>query len=710
MNDELTPDRSIPLPLKRRIDGICDDFEMAWKRGETPALESFADRVEPAERPRLLRELIPIEVHYRRSRGEPIATELILADHPDLRDELQAVLDPVRETDERDRHFQLTSTRSAAGANGQAAKLRLRCPDCHNAIELVPDTPLEEIHCPSCGSTFSLLSGCVDTRDASEPRRLGQFELVERVGTGSFGTVWKARDTVLDRMVAIKIPRKAQLSVDEAEKFIREARSAAQLRHPNIVSVHEVGRGDGSIYIVSDFVHGVPLSEVLADRRLGKPEAVNLAIKIADALHHAHEAGVIHRDLKPSNIMIDDAGEPHLMDFGLAKREAAEATLTLDGVVLGTPAYMSPEQARGEGRDVDRRTDIYSLGTVLFQLLTGELPFRGTARMLLHKVINDEAPSPRSIDASVPKDLETICLKCLQKEPAGRYANAKEIAIDLNRFLRHEPINASAVGRREKLWRWCKRRPAVAAFTGTLLLLLVVFAAAASVPAVHDAQKEYEVTRPKVQLFVLQAHRSEIPSPTSIAEDDWLQARFTNGTPRHAVSVKLEYNGKIVSIQSGTIGADRTASIDILVPNPLLPEDWTPVAPGRLDVIMAHGGQVTRQTLQLGEGPRLLIKSLEVHEGSYMYFAIRGVPANEDVNVTLRYDSESGVREQTWNIGRTDGSNRLDEANSKLLAPKWITSIANEDGIDVSIDVGDVHRRYKVCLKKAEPARTISPG
>jgi hypothetical protein len=625
MIDELTPDAAIPLELKRQVDGICDDFENAWKRGETPSLELFASRVKPPQRPRLLRELIAIELHYRRSRGEP-------------------------------------------------------------------------------SSTYSLVSDHLDTHDARAPSRLGRFELIERVGTGSFGTVWKARDTELDRTVAVKIPRKGQLSAEETEKFIREARSAAQLRHPNIVSVHEVGRDNGSIYIVSDFVDGAPLSAVLADQQLSKEDAVIVAIKIAHALEHAHEASVIHRDLTPSNIMIDEAGEPQLMDFGLAKREAGETTVTLAGTVLGTPAYMSPEQARGDAHAVDRRTDVYSLGVVLFQMLTGELPFRGSAHTLLHKVLNEDAPSPRRLDASIPKDLETICLKCLQKEPARRYSSAKAVADDLNRYLRAERIIARPVGQAEKLWRWCKRQPAVAA----LLLLLFVSAVAGFVPAVREAQKEYESTQVKMQLFALPAHRTQEPSPTGVTEDGWLQARFTNGRPGQAVSVKLEHNGNIVNVQSGTIGADGQASLDILVPNRLLPEQWTPVEPGLIDVIMAYGGQVTRQTLELREGPRLLIKSLEVREGDYMYFAIRGVAEFEDVKVTLRYDSEGGVREQTRTIGRTDGSNRLDEANSKLIAPKWITSIADEDGIDVNINVGDDHRAYKVLLKKWQPASGLS--
>jgi serine/threonine protein kinase len=233
--------------------------------------------------------------------------------------------------------------------------------------------------------------------------------------------VWKARDKELDRTVAIKIPRQGGMTAEEQEKFFREARAAAQLRHPRIVSVHEVGRDGDSVYIVSDFVRGVTLGDWLTGQQLTSREAAALCAKIADALHHAHEQGVIHRDLKPANIMMDYDGEPHLMDFGLARREAGEVTMTTDGQVLGTPAYMSPEQAEGEAHRADRRSDVYSLGVILFQLLTGELPFRGNARMLIKQVIHDDPPTPRKLNANISKDLETITLKCLEKDPNRRF-------------------------------------------------------------------------------------------------------------------------------------------------------------------------------------------------------------------------------------------------------------------------------------------------
>jgi hypothetical protein len=374
--------------------------------------------------------------------------------------------------------------------------MHIACPYCQNSIEVESISTAKDIVCEACGSTFRLESA--STTAWSPPngnRKLGKFELLDQVGFGAFGTVFKARDPELDRIVAIKVPRSGNLATGEdLHRFLREARSVARLRHPSIVPVYEVGQADSLPYLVSEFVQGMTLADLMTARRLPPERTATLLAEVADALQYAHDQGVIHRDVKPSNILLDNDNHPHLMDFGLAKREAGEVSVTLEGQVLGTPAYMSPEQASGEAHHVDGRSDIYSLGVILYQLLTGELPFKGNQRALLHQVQHEDPPPPRRLAKDIPADLETICQKAMARERERRYATARALAEDLRRFLGGEPILARPPRAWARALRWLKRnRTAVAGVAAGMalgaLLIAVVYLSRREKPIAQPSER-----------------------------------------------------------------------------------------------------------------------------------------------------------------------------------------------------------------------------
>ncbi len=309
----------------------------------------------------------------------------------------------------------------------------------------------------------------------SEPSvgKIAHYDLKEKLGEGGFGIVYRAWDTKLSRWVALKVPRFLMLEQKKLRRFRQEAQSAARLQHPNIVAIFEEGQEGDRPYIVSEYVDGEPLSTRIKKDRPNFQLAAKWVRELANALAYAHERGVIHRDIKPDNIMLGKQGRPQIMDFGLAKQIDADASLSIDGSVLGTPAYMSPEQARGEINLVDERSDQYCLGVVLYELMTGCKPFEGPTHSVLVKVADKhlEPPAPRKMNPQIPRDLEAICLTAISKDPKLRYDNMSALAMDLERWEQGRPTQVRSVGKGELAWRWCRRNPVLAGFVVTTTLL-----------------------------------------------------------------------------------------------------------------------------------------------------------------------------------------------------------------------------------------------
>jgi serine/threonine protein kinase len=309
----------------------------------------------------------------------------------------------------------------------------------------------------------------------------GDYELLEEIGRGGMGVVYRARQISLNRIVALKMVLAGRLAEeDDLQRFRTEAESAGRLQHPNIVAVHEVGEIDGQHFFSMEFIDGTSLAQRLRGGPLPGRSAARYIRQVARAVHCAHQNGTLHRDIKPGNIMIDRGDEPHVTDFGLAKRLGEDSGQTRTGTVVGTPSYMAPEQAAGKTRELGPACDIYGLGAVLYELLTGRPPFRAeTPVHTVMQVIENEPVPPRLLNANVDIDLETICLKCLEKDPARRYASAEALAADLDRYLNGEPITARTSNIIGRLTRTLERSQHDASFynwsTMVLLIAAIVF-------------------------------------------------------------------------------------------------------------------------------------------------------------------------------------------------------------------------------------------
>jgi serine/threonine-protein kinase len=447
MNEPLTDRSEMPLEVLDQIDQICNRFEAAWEAGGRPRIEDELEQVAALSRAVLLSDLLAAEINARRRGGEHPTPDDYAARFPTQLALIEAVF-----AQERKRRADGGTTHGfTTNAAAEQATVTMTTRPTRAGAE----------------------SGALEP--GAHVRYFGDYEIERELGRGGMGVVYKARQISLNRPVALKMIR-AELLADpeELRRFQNEAEAVALLDHPHVVPVYEVGEHEGQKYFTMKLVPGGSLSAILERYSDDPRAAARLVAEAADAVHHAHQRGILHRDLKPGNILVDDQGHAQVTDFGLAKRLEGDSELSHTGQILGTPAYMAPEQASGRRGAVTTVTDVYGLGTILYALVTGKAPFVGdSVADTLEQVRNQPPEPPTKLNAKVTRDLETICLKCLEKDPRRRYASAQALADDLRNWIDSRPIVARRVGTMERARLWCRRRPAIAGLAAGLLLAIV---------------------------------------------------------------------------------------------------------------------------------------------------------------------------------------------------------------------------------------------
>ncbi len=522
---------------------------------------------ESSDRERRLEEIIAALLGAE-DQGQPLALEAILAQHPDLADELHAFFKQHRRIESLAAPLRAVARACSATtetthvesdsvllASQQPADLRSESTE----ILKVTDEPSTNWEADPNATAPFIPEAMVDSdplESGTRVRYFGDYVLQSVLGKGGMGVVYKARQISLNRPVALKMLQAGILATeDDLRRFQNEAEAVAMLDHPHIVPILEVGQYEDQRYFSMKLIGGPSLDRAIGRFTTDPRAAARLVQTVAEAVHHAHQRGILHRDIKPGNVILDDRSEPHVTDFGLAKRVQADSELTQSGAILGTPAYMAPEQASGKRGMVTTVTDVYGLGAILYALLTGRAPFGGESPVeTLERVREWKPESPAKLNPRVPRDLETITLKCLEKEPARRYASAEAVADDLRRFLSGESILARPVWLATRAWMWCKRKPALAGMAlANLLGLLLIVCTTAAMMVVEQLRRQEFVIRKEAESNFKMAQTAVADYLTSVSENTLLKEQDSDdirGLRKELLKNALKYYERFVNGRS----------------------------------------------------------------------------------------------------------------------------------------------------------------
>ncbi len=524
-------------PAADRIRWLCDQFKQAWQSGNQPRIEDYLVQVDESIRSPLLTELLRIEFDHHKQAGQAIHRSDYAGRFPSYGRELNAVF--------------------GTGESSETQDLSLR--DFSSTV-VSPDRVV-------CGSEETIEGSgfAVDVARGPNLGTFGAYEILAELGRGGMGVVYKARQNTADRLVALKVIRADRFGGENdpgrqeaVERFRVEAKAAARLQHDNLVTVYEVGEVGGQPFFSMRYIEGQSLKSLLKDGPLDNRRAAAILLDVAQGVSAAHQHGILHRDLKPDNVLIETAsGRAMVADFGLAKL-AEEHGMTLTGVGIGTPQYMPPEQA-SDAATVTVASDIYSLGATLYHLLTGRPPFRGELYEVLRKIKEEIPAPPRQLNPRCDADLETLCLKCLEKQPAKRFSAVQELIDELERYLDRRPILSRPIGKTERLWRWCKRKPLAAAFSAAVVVLAMVIALAVGL-ARHatESNRLAELNRQ----FEVGLDRPEL-SAAYLGQMDRLIGELRRFSPEKADEANQRLNAEFVQTADKSLRRPRLSEADV---------------------------------------------------------------------------------------------------------------------------------------------------